>query len=283
MPESLDYLGRFRNPSLQKEFVLYCIQQRSKFSVAIISLSWCLTESIVDTWYFHDTDLDDRNYLLYSIISFILSVIALLLCFLLSSPLLNTKHLTCSYVQIFFIITMNLIFIVKTIKLIQFKSSNCIPSQYNVFHQIKQYAPNQTDAYNSLLSEHFPSNCPSTNSLSSLVSDAAILLMSLCPPLLMIVIYEPRLPLVLGCNIPTVTLVLYSRYTSLYPFISALIPFIILAFLPIELHFQRTQSFLNKRNIEIILHEKEKNADITNATEMRHMIGNVAHDLKTVS
>ncbi len=287
MPERLDYLGRFRNPSLQKDFVLYCLQQRSKFSVAIITfiiLSWCFAESIVDSWYFsHDNDSDERNHFIYSMISLILSAIALILCLLLSSSLLNSQHLTCSYVQIFFIITMNLIFIVKTIKIIQFDDPNCIPSQYNVFHQIQKYAPTQTDAYNSLLSEDFPENCPSNHSLSSLVTDSALFLMSLCPLLLMIVIYEPRLYLVLGCNIPTITLILYSRYSSIYPFIPALIPFIILALLPIELHYQRTQSFLNKRKIEIILHENEKNADITNATEMRHMIGNVAHDLKTVS
>lgn len=51
----------------------------------------------------------------------------------------------------------------------------------------------------------------------------------------------------------------------------------------LDLHTHNVAAFLTSYKLREILLEKERNADRAAATEMRHMIGNVAHDLKTVS
>lgn len=51
----------------------------------------------------------------------------------------------------------------------------------------------------------------------------------------------------------------------------------------VDLHIHNVASFLTSHQLRETLLEKERNADRVAATEMRHMIGNVAHDLKTVS
>eukprot|EP01040_Poterioochromonas_malhamensis_P005101 gene5101-biopygen855 len=51
--------------------------------------------------------------------------------------------------------------------------------------------------------------------------------------------------------------------------------------LSIQIHFQRVQSFLHQRKVQQLLEENQKNADANHAMEMRHMISNIAHDLKT--
>ncbi len=53
-------------------------------------------------------------------------------------------------------------------------------------------------------------------------------------------------------------------------------------FVLLDLHTHNVAAFLTSYKLREILLEKERNADQAAATEMRHMIGNVAHDLKTV-
>jgi hypothetical protein len=50
----------------------------------------------------------------------------------------------------------------------------------------------------------------------------------------------------------------------------------------IDLHIHNVAAFLTNHQLREMLLEKERNADKQAAEEMRHMIGNVAHDLKTV-
>jgi hypothetical protein len=50
----------------------------------------------------------------------------------------------------------------------------------------------------------------------------------------------------------------------------------------VELKRQHYVLFLTNQKLQDILAEREKAADEANATEMRHLIGNLAHDLKTV-
>ena len=47
-------------------------------------------------------------------------------------------------------------------------------------------------------------------------------------------------------------------------------------------YFQMTLYFMYV-SLKQVIEENEKKADEVHATELRHMIGNVAHDLKTVS
>jgi hypothetical protein len=50
-----------------------------------------------------------------------------------------------------------------------------------------------------------------------------------------------------------------------------------------QLQDRRMHDFLNYSSLEGMLEQREKNADAQHALEMKHMIGNVAHDLKTVN
>jgi hypothetical protein len=50
----------------------------------------------------------------------------------------------------------------------------------------------------------------------------------------------------------------------------------------LDLHIHNMAAFLTNDQLRRILEEKERNADKLASQEMRHMIGNVAHDLKTV-
>ena len=51
----------------------------------------------------------------------------------------------------------------------------------------------------------------------------------------------------------------------------------------LDIHVQNVASFLTYHELKETLLEKERLTEQNNASEMRHMIGNVAHDLKTVS
>jgi hypothetical protein len=66
-----------------------------------------------------------------------------------------------------------------------------------------------------------------------------------------------------------------------------ILPFLMLTtisfFIVIDIFSQKIDAFLIHRKYKQMLYEREANADKYHATELRHMIGNVAHDLKTVS
>ncbi len=293
MPNSLDFLGRFKNPALQDEFILYCTQQRPKISFGLITLvllTWAISESILCTWFAEEEPDEKARQLIFGWISLILSFIVLTICILLSFPIFQFQNrFIYSYLQVIFIISINSVFIVKAIKHISFGSTECNPPEYNVIKMVTAGLPanvSQSDLdtmYTILESSNFLPDCPSSESFWTLLSDQAVLLISLCPQLLMAIIYEPRLYILWGCNFPTAALILYSRYVSAFNLLPILTFLIMIAILLRELHSQRVQSFLDQKKIQHLLEENERKADATHATEMRHMIGNVAHDLKTVS
>jgi len=76
----------------------------------------------------------------------------------------------------------------------------------------------------------------------------------------------------------TVSLMYDSNYTF-----SIVLWTLGVVFFVIELHMQKLHLFLCQHNLKETLSENERTADEQYSTELRHMIGNVAHDLKTVS
>ena len=124
MPNSLDFLGRFKNPALQEEFILYCTQQRPKISFALITLvllTWAISESILCTWFAEEEPDEKARQLIFGWISLILSFIVLTICILLSFPIFQFQNrFIYSYLQVIFIISINSVFIVKAIKHISF-------------------------------------------------------------------------------------------------------------------------------------------------------------------
>ncbi len=74
---------------------------------------------------------------------------------------------------------------------------------------------------------------------------------------------------------------LYFDLTQSFPVIIVFIPFCML--LMYENHRQNMSLFLLTQSQKNLIKENKRLAEEAHAVEMRHMIGNVAHDLKTVS
>eukprot|EP01040_Poterioochromonas_malhamensis_P001672 gene1672-1770_t len=238
---SLDYFGRFRDAELQLQFIVSCRKQRSNFSYMVLTvmvLGWAITETIASTW-FHDSDGDHKitpDEQAYGILSLIFSGFALFLGFILctySSLFPGIKdNLIYSYLQAFFLIALNLVFIVKMIKqIIKGKDEECTP---NIMQIVGDAMPTNLAATNLplleniLASANLQPTCPSSNSFFSVVTFDKLLVMCFCPQLILAIIYEPRLFLVLGCHFTAGSLLLASVDSSIYSVLPILIAFLIM-------------------------------------------------------
>ncbi len=164
-----------------------------------------------------------------------------------------------------------------------FKTASCIP-QFRTQISTTTTTTSTTITYPPATNFSPPTfkNCAQPDSFEAIVSFPMIIMLSFSPFLMMVILYEPRLYLLLACEVVLGPLMVYSMQSVIYNTIPVIILLCIVAVLLIELHFQRTNTFLSNRKLQTVLEEREKNADAIHATEMRHMIGNVAHDLKTV-
>lgn len=293
-----DLFGRFQDEKLQSEYVIYCLEQKWKYSFAIIVtliLTLAVIETVVGTWFNEELTVEGveiRDVEIYGIVSLCLIAIAgasgaALVWNTFDDTNQSGRNLS-SFYQIIFMLSFNLLFILKTIKQIHLQIPDCIPRQYSFMKSFHDHEFNSSSSseFHQLALLSADSNIPpvcSSHSLLALTSRPMVLMLSFTPHILMGIIYEPRLYLVLACQIPSAVLISYSIYDSLFSFPPILLSFIILMVHLVGLHFQRAQSFLNQRKVQQLLEENEKNADANLAMEMKHMISNIAHDLKTVS
>jgi hypothetical protein len=95
---------------------------------------------------------------------------------------------------------------------------------------------------------------------------------------------ESRLTLILAWIFFTsgIMTVMSVQYNSNFTVSILLWTFGVVVFV-IELHMQKLSMFLTAHKLKKTLEENERIADEQYSAELRHMIGNVAHDLKTVS
>ncbi len=281
---SLDWFGRFKNASIQEEFVLYSIEQRSKFSflvITIILLLWLIGASIYSTW-FSDTYSGNDQVVneIYGILCLALTGISLILSVVVSMSLFNFKNrLIYSYLQTAYLLSITCVFLLKGIQFLQIPPPACAAS--NQAMPLFPPAPYQV-AQRLMQSEDTAQACPSADNVSSLCSYQAVLIMLSIFQMLTPILFEPRVFLLVICDVSTGALMLYTYYNSIYTLVPFLTTFLSIILLIIQLHLQRVQTFLHKRDLKGLLEENERNADANHAMEMRHMIGNVAHDLKTV-
>ncbi len=290
--ESLDWCGGFKSPALETEFLAYCIQQRSKLSftiMALLLLADSVIESIASMTLYPLSD-DDTTETIYNLSTLAFAVVSLVICLQLSFSFINFQNpLYYSYLQVAFIITINASFAIKLMKRIQLGAGLCVPSQFNIAEMISDNIPTSLpssilEAIDTIINKvDLPPSCPPLNSLYAFVEIQSVLVMTICPQLLLLIIYEPRLYVVLGTHLFSSSIILYATNAAGFSIIASTIILLMTAFSLGELHFQRTQSFLNQRKFRQLLEENERNADANHAMEMRSMIGNVAHDLKTVS
>lgn len=188
-----------------------------------------------------------------------------------------------SHLQVGFIVILNFLFFLKIVMRIQCDYA-CIPDNLDLLPVLTERLlplTNSTNASNfteTLQTTVHSMTCISSKNYSRISSIQTILLMSICPQLLIAILYEPRIYLVLACHLTSTILLVVATTSSLYVTLPLILSAIVTSVLLYELHFQRIQSFLNHRRLQQILRNNEKNADAIHAMEMRHMIGNVAHD-----
>ena len=107
-----------------------------------------------------------------------------------------------------------------------------------------------------------------------ILANASIILMS--------IMYEPRFYLVCTCTLLTELGLTFSHGLSAEIIFPELVRLVVLLIFFHQMQNRRLHAFLNHTLLSEMLDEREMNADAAHALEMRHMIGNVAHDLKTV-
>lgn len=288
---SLDVFGRFKNATLQEEFLLHCTQQRSKFSFVVITaliLSWMVAETVASTSFYDQYSGSEQiANEFYGTICLALAFVGLILLTILSFSLINFKNpLMYSYLQVIFIFCINLIFILKEVKYIHLPTPFCFPADFDELVSKKLMSSLSPEKFSTLesilLDANLPPVCPGKDSFLTLVNYQAVLVMLSTFQLLTSILYEPRLYLLFMCHIPTTAVMLYTNYYSVFTLFPLVVGFLGIDALLLHLHFQRVQSFLHQRKVQQLLEENERNADENHALELRSMIANVAHDLKTV-
>lgn len=288
---SLDYFGRFRNVELQKAYILSCLKQKSPLSfVSLTALitGWAIAETTAALSLYSGEGNKELGFAISSFVSIGLCLFFCLCIYVLSRRKNHVTHSEKiqyyhSYLQVCFILSVTWLFILKLIEQNVFQAASCIP-RFRTQISTTTTTTSTTTTYPPATNFSPPTfkNCAQPDSFEAIVSFPMIIMLSFSPFLMMVILYEPRLYLLLACEVVLGPLMVYSMQSVIYNTIPVIILLCIVAVLLIELHFQRTNTFLSNRRLQTVLEEREKNADAIHATEMRHMIGNVAHDLKTV-
>eukprot|EP01040_Poterioochromonas_malhamensis_P010160 gene10160-11046_t len=183
---SLDLLGRFKSPSLQEEYILYCLEQRSKVSFATISVLisvWAIVETTICADRFQQGNGNEIE-IVYAI------------------QHIHTGSSFCIPKEL------------NSVKLIfQYLSPNISQDDVATLHRLMQYVD-------------LPEDCTSPNNYNYLANYLSVLVMSFNYQILTAIIYEPRLYLLWGCHLPTIVLLIYANATSLFMIVPLLIGFI---------------------------------------------------------
>jgi hypothetical protein len=124
--------------------------------------------------------------------------------------------------------------------------------------------------------------CNSQYESKTLPADLTLLLMF--APLYCSIMFHSRFRLILIIWISvvvslTIVIAIGSLTSSIYIFI---VYFLTSMLMLIQIRRQNLSNFYSYLQLQLVLSENERLADESLASELRHMIGNVAHDLKTV-
>ena len=258
--EKLDLSGRFQDLTLQSDYMLSCVKQKPVVIFSILSLfvlSWLVTDRYFSFRYYYLERLDFLPILSLSIFFLLLScILTFYLLFILVSREVQITFYH-SRLQVAFIICTNAVVLLSIIEPILFEPLGC---EFNTAHTLHQSL-----------------DCPPPFIFLPM---KLILCAVFC--LLTVTLYEPRFYLIFGSVLNLAILLIYLASPSIEICIAVVIFGTAFLLLYYDLHFQRAKAFCTKRNLEQMILERDKNEAVKHATEMRHMIGNIAHDLKTV-
>jgi hypothetical protein len=142
-----------------------------------------------------------------------------------------------------------------------------------------------TQHHNSKIRHPFGSTTVSSCELQDHFVTFYALFLTLLPYLLFVALPDLPIQCIWICLLATVLIecVMTAYLQTYYALISVIVYFIFIAVIVIDTQIHKVLLFLTTRKLGAILEENERNVVQNNAQEMRHMIANVAHDLKTVS
>jgi hypothetical protein len=126
--------------------------------------------------------------------------------------------------------------------------------------------------------------CNPNHQVGTLPADS-VLMLFVMPRLLILLIYDaPVLIHALGITLSLITLIVCASWTNFHRnFLLITIVVLGTGIILVCSQFNRLRLFCMYEHLRHTLVSHEKNADERHANELRAMIGNVAHDLKTVS
>jgi hypothetical protein len=281
------FLGEFQDPVLQKKFISHCMARKSTYFFAIIGTVialWGGAESLTNMIVVDEQEA--LNDVIFTVLTLIFMTIALITGYtlvfnmiyedydqgILAKDFYGLDHPNC---QAIFIISLHIILWLKLIRHItEGSTDHCLPHNwYSTLHDAT-FVPKGSSLWRA-------PECPRSAGVASFTSLELLIIMSITPILLMIIMNEPRLYLCFGCILLIeLTIILTSETVKL---LFELVKLFILLAVFYQLQDRRMHDFLNYSSLEGMLEQREKNADAQHALEMKHMIGNVAHDLKTVN
>jgi len=108
-------------------------------------------------------------------------------------------------------------------------------------------------------------------------------MITIAPLVLLIALHDTRVYLILFCNLIAFIVAFSIAFVEgkINFFAQLLIWGVVVMIIFVDVHLMRVDQFLQHRKLQVALHEIERIQAIDRETELRHMIGNVAHDLKT--
>lgn len=257
----VDWLGRFVDFELQLKYEKYCSARTTPLSFFILASAFLL-------WAFFETSASltihthFRHEIIFGMISFLLILICLGLgSFLLCSNHDQEDHKVCrSTTQLCFTIVFNALFVLKLLKYFFLDPDHCVISP--------------------LLGRDHDDSCHEDYHFADnfLPAPEMILIISLLALLLQLFFHQPHIHFVAFHLIITFCLFLYCIHHSK---VGNILPLLftegLIFALFIQIHFDRMENFLHSERYEMFSMAQEK------YEEIRQMVGNVAHDLKTVS
>jgi signal transduction histidine kinase len=118
----------------------------------------------------------------------------------------------------------------------------------------------------------------------SFVPDWSLAALTICPLLNILAYSDVRLDYMMFIGV--IANAAWVAFTFIYApgytyFWTGPVHFFIVGVMCVELHLSRVVSFLKYKQLQFTLAENKRMQDENRATELRNMIGNVAHDLKT--
>lgn len=265
LSNQLDNFFQFSDPKLQTEFYRYCSIRKSTKMLsmfAVFSIVLLLPSNILS--YFYTIAWHETIMTLFSVIT--IGLIALTAWTILIYQVYH-KDLQGTKLH-------NKIPCIQTIFMMLLSLSLC-------FMTYRSFATEECTIFPKVLQQLLPGlQCETDRRMPG----ELIAFFVVSPIIFSVALCECRLYFILtwilftSSVMTTVSILYQSNFTA-----SILLWTFCIAVFIVELHMQKLSMFLTQYQLQESLLENERIADEQYSLELRHMIGNVAHDLKTVS